>query len=766
MTKQDHGITRRGFVGAAAAATVGSVFAAAGLAGCGSQPKEEAKPKEDPEPKKEEAPKETPEPKAAAEEKPAVAQPAELNPQDESYDKCTTDFAPLFEPLNIGKLTLRNRIVKSPGGSDTWAPEGDQLNENYLTYYENFAKGGAAMVFVESAISKFFSIKIKDGERSVSGWLLEDFSKIPTLMAPVVERVHKHDAYIGFQLAAGSADIPTMTLEDIEWLQNTMVDVAVQIKEAGFDIIELHSSATQLMKNMLTARVNTREDQYGADTLENRTRFTCEVIQKIKEACGADFPIQVLMDACEENDAKLGDNDNFITLEESIENAKMFEAAGADTIYLRQSVPGMHIAQFAPDLMHSGYRCNGVTGFGTQVDFSQHFGGTLDGRYSGCGMLLPACAEFKKNLKIPVSAAGYLDPRTAPDLIVGAIANGELDYIMTTRPLTVDPELPNKLKEGRRDEVAPCTRCMHCHNKGGDPTYDYTGKGVELCRVNAATQRAYTEVMPEGYEPLPAETKKTVMVIGGGPAGMEAARIAAQRGHEVTLYEKGAALGGLLPMARAFKGNHERLSDLVDYLTRQQELKGVTVKTGTEVTADMVKSENPDAVIVAVGGQRESKLKGTGKVNVLSVEQAGGSDVGENVVICGANAQAVDCALFLLAEGKKVQMVHEGLRSDIDKEQSTWVRTFVTPQLYAKGVKVWNSTTVDGLTDAGLAITNSMGAKKTLACDTVIECYDMVPNKALADALSSFEVYTVGDCDTPFNIAQAIASGNLAARKL
>ena len=174
-------------------------------------------------------------------------------------------------------------------------------------------------------------------------------SKIPTLMAPVVERVHKHDAYIGFQLAAGTADIPTMTLEDIAWLQDTMVQIAVQLKAAGFDMIELHSSATQLMKNMLTARINTRTDQYGADTLENRTRFTCEVIQKIKEACGKDMAIQVLMDACEENDEHLGDNDNFITLEESIENAKMFEAAGADSFYLRQSVPGMHIAQFAPE---------------------------------------------------------------------------------------------------------------------------------------------------------------------------------------------------------------------------------------------------------------------------------------------------------------------------------------------------------------------------------------------------------------------------------
>ena len=204
----------------------------------------------------------------------------------------------------------------------------------------------------------------------------------------------------------------------------------------------------------------------------------------------------------------------------------------------------------------------------------------------------------------------------------------------------------------------------------------------------------------------------------------------------------------------------------MDYLTRQQEVKGVTVVTGTEVTADLVNSEKPDAVIVAVGGKRDSKLQGNDTVKVISVDEAAGDEVGETVVICGANAQATDCALFLLAHGKKVQMVHEGLKSDIDKEQSTWVRTFVTPQLYAQGVKVWNSSKVEGLTEEGLTVTNAMGATKTLPCDTVIECYDMLPNKELADALTGFEVYTVGDCDAPFNIAQAIASGNLAARKL
>lgn len=748
MKEEFEGITRRRFLGTAAATALGTAFlASAGtVAGCSSSPSTASGGKSG---------------------GTGISFVDQLNPQDDSYSTNTTDYSAIFEPLTIGKLKLRNRIVKSPAGSDTWVPVGDKLNDNYLDYYENFAKGGSSIVFLESAISKFFSITIKGNTRTVSGWLLKDIQKIPTLMAPVVERVHKHDSYIGFQLAAGTADVATMTVDDIVWLQDLMAQISLQLKNGGFDIIQLHSSATQVMKYFLTARINTRKDKYGADTVENRTRFTCEVIQKIKAACGKDFPVQVLMDACEENDNTLGDDDMYITLEQAVENAKAFEKAGADCFYLRQSVPGMHICQFAPDLMHSGFRCNGVTGYGTMYDFSQHFGGTLEGNRSGCAMLLKATAEFKKNLKSPIAAAGYMDPRTAPDLMNDAIANGQLDYLMITRPLTVDPELPNKLQDGRHDEVAPCCRCMHCHNKGGDASYDYTGKGIELCRVNAATQRAYTDEMPEGYEPTPATKKKKVMVIGGGPAGMEAARIAAQRGHTVTLYEKDSALGGLVREAHAFKGEHERLGDLITYLSHQQDVKGVTVVTGTEVTPETVASEKPDTVIVAVGGKRESKLQGNSTVTVMGIDDIGATPIGDKVVICGGGAQATDCALFLLAQGKKVQIVHSGVRSDIDKEQSTWVRTFLTPQLYAKGVKFWNSSKVKSIDDDGMTITDSMGTQTVLECQTVIECYDMLPNTDLYDALSKkYETYAVGDCKAPFNIAQAIATGNLTARKI
>ena len=736
-------LTRRGFIGTAAAVLgMGALSATGALTGCAPQPGGDS---------------------GSSGTSDKLAPARELNPQ-EDYTAFTTDFSALFQPLKIGSLTLKNRIVKSPAGSDTWVPEGDVLNDNFLDYYESFAAGGAALVFTESSIGQYIGIDV--AQHKGTGWFGARLDKAAELLGPVVERVHKHDCYIGFQLAGpggvGGFDFSAVSVEDIHWIQQIMTDTAVAYKKAGFDVCELHCAAQQLLNTLMTPRNNSRTDMYAADTVENRTRFTCELIKMIKEACGADYPIQILMNAVEENDQAIGDNDGFLTLDNCIENAKAFEAAGADSLYLRLNVPGLHISQFAPDLMFSGYKCEGLSGYGARFDYSQHFGGALNGQYSGCAILLKACAEFKKNLDISVSCAGYMDPRTAPDLMNNAIANGEIDYLMITRPLTVDPELPNKLQNGKHDEIAPCCRCMHCHNKGGPD-----GSGPERCRVNAVTQHAYTELMPEGYELLPAEKSKKVMVIGGGPGGMEAARIAAKRGHVVTLYEKDSTLGGLVKTAHSFKGDHERLGDLISYLTRQQEVNGVTVKTGTEVDASMIKTEQPDAVIIAVGGLRENKLSSSGAVSVIGLDDVASSEIGETVVICGAGAQAIDLALYLLAQGKRVQMVHGGSRKDIDKEQSMWVRTYVRPQLFSQGVKIWNSATVESVNEEGLMIVDQMGSSVTLECDTVIECYDMVPNTSLFDEIKDgFETFAVGDCGAPFNIADAILAGNLAARKI
>jgi len=732
-------VTRRGFVGATATAALASV-ATAGVA----------------------APNQA---LAEAAEADTAAAFTKLNPQSDAYKAYTTDFAALYEPLQIGTHTLRNRYVKSPAGSDTldnnYAAETGELNEGFLAYYENFAKGGAALVFMETAISKMISVKVTADGPSTSGWLFDGKKTIADRLRPLPERLHAAGALAGIQLGAGSFDPATATVEDLHWLQQTMIDLAVEYKGAGFDVVELHTSAGQSVKNLLVGRFNTREDEYGCQNVENRTRFLCEVIAGIKEACGPELAIQILMDAVEDNDASIGDNDCYITMADAVANAQAFEAAGADTFYLRLSVPGRHVSQFAPDLMFSGYKSAGITAYGTQFDYSQHFDGMVLGEYNGAAMLLKCAAELKKHTSKPVSCAGCMDPRLAPDLLTNAVANGEVDYFMMTRSLTVDPEMPNKLKEGRREDVAPCCHCLHCHAKGGPAVYT-RDKGAEFCRVNAKTQFAYTDAMPEGYEVLPAATAKKVVVVGAGPAGLEAARVAAERGHNVTLIEKSGILGGLLPVARAYKGEHECLGDLIDYLVIQCEKLGVEIVTGVEADAATVASYNPEAVVVAVGGKREQHIDGA-----MGFDQVMGAELGERIAIVGGGLQATDLALYLIAQGKKVQIVHDQPQSELAKEQSMWVRTYVIPHLCSQGVKIWNSCTVDGLGEDGLAITQNTGVQQLLKVDTVIEVCDMVPNTALADELAAtYETYTVGDAANPWNIALAIRTGNFAARKI
>lgn len=677
----------------------------------------------------------------------------QMNPQDETYDTYTTDYAAIFSPIQVGPMTLKNRIVKASAGSDTLPRDAVEMSQNVLDYYGRIADGGTALVIVEDGVTSGFGMNPSGNLR------VETPEQGIEVCRVLADRVHKGGAYIGTQLGIGSpldpGDANAYTVDELHTLVAQYGECCARLKEAGFDCVEIKGATTDGLNQFVTRRYNQREDEYGAQTEENRVRFFTEIIASIRAACGDDFGILTLINAVEENDVSLGDNDKFILIEESQYLAKSLVDAGADLVQVRVATNGQEANCWATDTNHCAYMAHGTTGYGTQFDYASHFEGLVDGSHSGVGAFIPLCREIKKVVDVPVGCASYMDPRTAPDLINDAVANGDVDIVFMNRPLTVDPELPNKLQAGLRDEVAPCTRCFHCH---GAPYGE-----AETCRVNATTQFAYTDEFPEGYDAAPAESPKNVMVVGGGVAGMEAARIAAERGHSVTLYEKNGYLGGMLQFAEAVKGTHERLGDLCAYLEHQQELKGVTVVTGTEVTSDTVAEVAPDAVVVAVGGAREARYPDV----AVDMDSFAGAEIGQNVVILGANLQATDLAMYLIAQGKKVQLVNEKTADAVDAEQSHWVRTYVRAHLYAHGVKVWNEATIDGVAADSVTFTMPTGYQKTLACDTVVECFDMVPNTTLADELTAagYEVHLAG-CDAPCNIQTAIHAGYKVGRYL
>jgi len=684
-----------------------------------------------------------------------------LNLQDYDYtSNSITDFSntTLFSDWKLGPLTLHHRMVKSAAGSDTFA--GDSTKET-IAYHTNFAKGGVEMIWCEdfaNYLSKYPNPRKKD----LLNYPVQD----------LVKAVHAEGAYIGYQASfmgatqnssfSGGTTADDMTLEDISTFQTDTINGAKILQAAGFDAIEINAAGNNIGQSFFSRNRNHRTDNYGPQSLENRSRFVTEMIQGIKKACGKDFIVQVLINAIEENDQNLGNNSLYTTVDENKEIAKLLEAAGADSLHLRLGPAGMHVCQFASDLYFTGYGIEGTTGYGNQFDFSRHWEGRLIANHSGCGMMLDVAKAIKEVVSIPVGTVTYMDPAYAPDFFEQALKDGKVDFLLMNRPLTVDSEYVNKLRDGRIDEIAPCTRCLHCHFDKNEE-----GKTYEHCRVNASTQRAYRKDMPEGYELLPANGAKNVMVVGGGPAGMEAARIAAQRGYTVTLYEKKGMVGGLLPFASAIKGPHENLNILRNYLENQLKIKGVTVVTGQDVDADFIKKQAPDLVILAVGGKRNALgLTGTSGTNIVSIDDIASADIGDKVTIVGGNAQAVDIAQYLQAQGKHVTIVSPDPIGSLDKGQSNWVKTFTLPMLYGRGTRVWPGSKISTVNNGEIKIFTETGIDISIPCDTVIEAMDMLPNTKLIEGLTGIETHAVGDCNKPWNIAGAIAAGNLIARKI
>ena len=538
---------------------------------------------------------------------------ASINPQDSDWLGTETDFATLFSPWKLGNIELSHRMVKSTAGSATYlAGYTDEL----FDYYVNLAKGGVEMIWVEG---EAFAL----GEDGTFGADALDFGK------RLVEACAEYGSHLGYQWALFGSSVAedAMTVEQIQAMEDVAATYATQLKKMGYEAIEINAAGFNQGEQFLSRFYNTRTDEYGFATPENRSRWVCECIQKIKAAAGEDFVVQILINCIEDNDnldnsATLMTTDNMVTnprnkvttVEEGIAMAKCMEEAGADSMHLRLGPLGNHPCQFGSDLYFLLNGIEGATGFGTQYDFSKNWQGYLDGSHQGAGMLIGVVERYKQALSIPCGCVTYNDPAHAPEFFEQALAEGKVDFYMMTRPLTVDFDYVNKLREGRIDEIAPCTRCLHCHIGSNQ-----MNRALGYCRVNALTQRVMTENGPATYELEPAAAPKNVMVVGGGPAGMEAARIAALRGHTVTLYEKSGILGGMLPFASAVKGPHENLDQLNAYLQKQLELAGVTVVTNTEVTADTVAQAAPDALVLACGGSRTALDLGGEGVEVVDL---------------------------------------------------------------------------------------------------------------------------------------------------
>ncbi len=691
-------------------------------------------------------------------------------------------FEKILEPGRIGSVSTRNRIIKSGAGMLMGHEDDLHMSEEVLAYYERLAKGGVGLLIVEAP-----TVDYPWGARHRSRYRLDDDKYIEG-WKELAELIHRHGCptfmqlnhdgpwqvhwgretnpvYAGPPVAASPVYLPNpndhhnempraLTIPEIEGIVEKFAKAAERAKKAGFDGIDINAGSSHLFHNFFSPFWNKREDAYGG-SVENRARLLVQVLQETKRLVGKDFPVSVVINGIEIGRAIGIDDSKCLTVADSRAIAKLVAEAGADAIQVRSHWLGWHVGGFLPDVLFYPEPPIPVSEFPKEYDASR----------KGAGANIFLAAGIKKLVPIPVTVVGRMDPELGEKVL----REGLVDFIAMTRRLHADPELPNKLIAGRPEDIAPCTACDYCLG----------GKG--RCRINGLAGSPYVTIDK-------ADKKKKVLVIGGGPAGLEAARVSALRGHDVTLWEKSGRLGGLLPLAAMVKGDHpEDLPAMIDYLKRQLSRLKVDVRLKKEADVADVERMKPDVVFVATGGVPAiPDIRGLDRPNVVS----GGElherlkfflrflspntlrslsklymPIGRRVVIVGGGVQGCELAEFLLKRGRKVTIVDkaeitgEGLVMTMKEYLFTWFEK--------KGVEMIGGVAeYVEIGEKGLTIIDGEGKKRTIEADTVILALPLKPDTGLADALQGKvpEVYAVGDCKEPLLIVDAVGTGLLTAR--
>jgi 2,4-dienoyl-CoA reductase (NADPH2) len=394
----------------------------------------------------------------------------------------------------------------------------------------------------------------------------------------------------------------------------------------------------------------------------------------------------------------------------------------------------------------------------------------LDWSRRGKGATVPLVEAVKaKGVKIPVWTACRLDPVIGEEYL----QKGSLDFVGMTRRILADPELPNKVKEGRLEDIRWCSGCLHC--------FDMRNKNKKLeCRTNATLGR---ELIPE-YQAKPVSPRKKVLVIGGGPSGMEAARVAARRGHQVVLYEKSSYLGGLIPLAAIVKDlETEDLTLFVKYLATQLKKEGVSVHLGTEVTRDIVKHEQPDVLVIAAGAAHTGfDLPGVDSPKVIKTEKLHGMlkfflkfftsaqieklsrfwmPVASSVIVMGGTLHGCELAEYLTKRKRRVVMVHNGPEEELGDKMTVDDLQYLWPWLKQNHVPVWSGVEYRRIHDKGLEISLKDKRRYVLKGKNIITTQDWGPNTAIADQFKAMvpETHVIGSCKEPGLIVDAIRDG-------
>jgi 2,4-dienoyl-CoA reductase-like NADH-dependent reductase (Old Yellow Enzyme family)/thioredoxin reductase len=631
----------------------------------------------------------------------------------------------LFERTYIGKHGVKNRLVMAPMGAG--AEMTGAIDDKGLDYYEARAKGGTGMLIIG------FQLVTNKTDPNLRSMYAVDTTLQAYGWARLAERVKAHGASLCLQLSCGlgrnahvvpgaecvSASVNpcyadtnqntrALSIDEIHAIVAGFGRAAKRAKGAGADLIEIHAHLGYLLDQFMTPLWNRREDEYGGN-FENRMRFTTEVYHAVRNVVGPDFPILFRM-----------------VLDHKIPGGRGMEESFEIVRYMDQL---------------------GIDAFDVDLGCYEAYDWAFPTAYLGDGCMADEVSTIKTVTRKPILSVGNYTPEAA----VKAAHEGKTDFIVIGRGLLADPEYGNKLFENRREDIRPCIRCNeYCLTRASQRPLS--------CSVNAAC------CAEAEFEIKPVKSARNVAVVGGGPAGMEAARVAALKGHRVTLFEKDARLGGqlLAASAPAFKG---QIKALMEYQKTQLKKLNVDIRVNTLVGADTPELAEADKIIIAAGANPiMPPIPGADRSNVLEVIAAHKGDqsrIGKTVVITGGGASGCDCAVELAAEGKRVAIVE--MMDRVAPKANVPDKISIHNKFKELGIEVHTGHRVLAFTGKGVEVESEKG-KTVLEADTMIMAFGSRPNSAVAKEI--MDKYTtamsIGDCVSIGQIGEAVRGGFFA----
>ena len=580
------------------------------------------------------------------------------------------NFPNMFSPINIGTVTVPNRFVVPPMGNNFANTDGS-MSERSAAYYEARAKGGFGLITIESTV---VYKQAKGGPRKPC--LFSD-EVVPSFKR-VADACHAYGAKVsiqlqhagpegnskltGYPLKAASAIAPSagreipeaMPTEEVYRLIECYGDAARRAQLAGIDMVEVHCAHGYLVSTFISARTNKRTDEFGG-CFENRMRLPRLIIENIRKKTGGNMPILCRINARDEGDGGVDVHDAAAIA------AYLEQVCGVDAIHVTRSIHIHDEFMWAPNITHGG--------------FNAELG-----------------AEIKRAVSVPVILVGrFTEPQYAELLV----KQGRADLIAFGRQSIADPELPNKARNGQLEKLTPCIACL----LGCVPNM-LQGRPI-TCAMNPCAGRE--------AELRPAEVRKNVVVIGGGPGGMYAARLCALRGHSVTLLEKDAELGGHFLVASYPPGKGEISGAIRSFIVNCREA-GVDIRTGTEATPELVASLKPDAIIIATGSvPLRLPIPGLDSCGCSTAEDVltGKADTGKRVLVVGGGMVGCECVEFLTEREHIVDMVEmkpvigedivpearKYIMTNLEKHKVTQRVNARVKQFYADGVDFTDTVT-------------------------------------------------------------------------